>query len=193
MSDATRADILKSIEPRSDQLNADDLVTGPITVTITKVSRGDREQPIVVDLEGYDGRPYKPCKTMRRIMVAVFSDDAKAWIGQQMTLYNDPEVVYAGVKVGGIRISHISGITEPRVFIMTLTRGKKREITIEPIEQLSAIDREYIENTTRDIATIETEEELKAVGFVLKEKPKAVQDALRPAYTEKQEELKGRL
>ncbi len=129
----TPDEVRASIVPKSDQLNADDLLTGPITVTITKVLKGDREQPIVVEIEGH--RPYKPCKTMRRILIASFSDDPKHWVGQQMTLYCDPDVMWAGVKVGGIRISHLSGLDDQRTFLSTQSRGNRIKVTIRPIKQ----------------------------------------------------------
>jgi hypothetical protein len=93
-----------TIVPKSDQLNADDLLTGPITVTITGVRRGSVEQPVIVDIEGYEGRPYKPGKSMRRVLISAYGDEPKQWIGKQLTLYCDPEVKFGGVKVGGIRI-----------------------------------------------------------------------------------------
>ena len=131
MNDPTPEEVRDSIVPKSDQLNADDLLTGPITVTIQKVRRGDKDQPVVVEITGH--RPYKPCKTMRRVLVATFSADPKAWIGQQMTLYCDPNVIFGGVKVGGIRISHLTGLTHPRTFMLTQGRGKRSEVTIYPL------------------------------------------------------------
>lgn len=80
-------------------------------MTITGVKRGDKEQPVVVEIEGR--RPYKPCKSMRRILVATYTEDPTKWIGQRMTLYCDPAVLWGGVKVGGIRISHLSGLANP--------------------------------------------------------------------------------
>ena len=42
-----------TIVPKSDQLNADDLLTGPIVVTVQKVSRGDtKEQPVIIHIDG---------------------------------------------------------------------------------------------------------------------------------------------
>ena len=182
----TREQVLASIEPKSDQLNADDLIPGPITVTITGVRRGDQEQPIIVDLDGL--RPYKPCKSMRRLMIAVFSDEPKKWVGHRMTLYNDPEVKWAGVKVGGIRISHMSGIGEPKTFLLTQTRGKKAEVTIFPIPAMTEEDQTYIDGARDDIEKA-THEELKAIGFVLRQKSKTIQDALRPAYADRRAQL----
>jgi len=146
MSDAlTQQEALKSIEPRSDQLNADDLLTGPITVTITNVRRGDKDQPVIVEIEGH--QPFKPCKTMRRVLIATFSDDPKQWVGQRMTLYCDPDVLWAGVRVGGIRISHLSGMTSPTKFLITQTRGKRVEVTISPIVDKPSVNPQKPQHT----------------------------------------------
>jgi hypothetical protein len=66
----TSFDLTETIAPRSDQQNADDYVAGPKTVTITEVRRGTTEQPVEVHLKEFPGRPYKPSKSMRRVMVA---------------------------------------------------------------------------------------------------------------------------
>lgn len=123
-----------TIKPNSQQLNADDLVAGPITVTVMGVSRGDtKEQPVSVAIDG--GRqPYKPCKTMRRVLIAVWGDDGRAWVGKRMTLYCDPGVMFGGVKVGGIRISHMSGLDGKRSFMLTTTRSKRSEYTVQPLQ-----------------------------------------------------------
>jgi hypothetical protein len=42
-----------------------------------------------------------------------------------MTLYNDPNVMFAGEKVGGIRISHLSHI--PKTLEMSLMASKKKK------------------------------------------------------------------
>lgn len=125
--------ILETITPKSDQLNADDLIGGPVTVTVTGVKRGSAEQPVAVELSGYEGRPYKPCKSMRRVLVALWGDTPKEWVGRSMTLYCDPEVRFGGMRVGGIRISHMSHIDKPTMLLLTATRGKKSEIKIEPL------------------------------------------------------------
>jgi len=182
----TPEEVRASIVPKSDQLNADDLLTGPITVTITKVRRGDKDQPIIVEIEGH--RPYKPCKTCRRILIAAFSDDPKKWVGQQVTLFCDPEVLWAGVKVGGIRISHLSGLKNPRTFMLTKSRGNRAEVTIHPLRPPDV--GEQIDEALAKISAAETEESLKAVGFVLKQRPKTVQDAVRASYTKRLKTLR---
>lgn len=184
---ATEEEIRKAIVPKSDQLNADDLVAGPITVTITAVRKGDKEQPIIVDIEGH--RPYKPCKTMLRVLVEAYTKEAKDWVGKRMTLYRDPDVLWAGVRVGGIRISHLSGLKEPKTFVVTLSRTRKAEIVIYPVVDSSPDNKAAIDKYTADIAAANSTEELKAVGFLLKNQPKAVQDAVRGTYANRQKVL----
>ena len=59
-----------TIIAKSDQLNADDIIGTGITITVTAVKRGDSaEQPVVIHYQGDNGRPYKPCKTMRRVLI----------------------------------------------------------------------------------------------------------------------------
>jgi hypothetical protein len=127
-------DISRVIEPKSDQLNADDLLTGAISATITGVDvRNTREQPISVHLDCFP-RPWKPCKSMARIMAAVWGKDSSRWIGQGVTLYNDPEVKWAGVAVGGIRISHMTGIAHDKPFNLTVSKGKRKQTIIKPMQ-----------------------------------------------------------
>ena len=126
-------DLKDTIVPRSDQLNADDLLTGPITVTIEKVSRGDgKDQPVKIGIDG--GRmPYLPCKSMRRVLIAAWGAKGSAWVGKRLTLYCDPAVAFGGSKVGGIRISHLSDITEPLNINLTVTRGKRNPFIVQPL------------------------------------------------------------
>lgn len=127
------ASLRDTIVPKSDQLNADDLLAGPITVKITGVHRGDTaEQPISIDIDG-GHQPYKPCKTMRRVLIAAWGDDGREWPGRSMTLYCDPEIKFGGVKVGGIRISHMSNITSRMALMLTTTRSKRSEYIVEPL------------------------------------------------------------
>jgi hypothetical protein len=126
-------DMIKTIEAKSNQLNADDLMGAPITVKITKVSAGNSEQPIAINYEGDNGKPFYPCKSMRRVLVAVWGVNAADYIGRSMTLYRDAEVKFGGIAVGGIRISHMSGIDKPIVMALTATRANKKPYTVKPL------------------------------------------------------------
>lgn len=130
---ASIEDLTRIAEPKSDQLNADDLIGGAITVNITNVRlAGTTEQPLIIDIDG-GYKPYKPCKSMSRMLIFCWGKDGRAWIGRSMTLYNDPDVTWAGVKVGGIRISHLSNLDKPMGVALTVTRGKRKPYTVEPL------------------------------------------------------------
>ncbi len=122
-----------TIIPKSDQLNADQLLSGPMTITVTGVRRGNDEQPVVINYEGDNGRPYKPCKSMRKVLIFAWGDDGREWVGRSMTLFNDPNVKYGGVKVGGIRISHMSHIQSDIALSLAVTRGKKEPTMIKKL------------------------------------------------------------
>ncbi len=120
-----------TIIPKSDQLNAEQLLAGPITITVTDVRRTNDEQPVVIHYEGENGRPYKPCKSMRKVLIWAWGEDGSQWIGRSMTLFNDPSVKWAGVAVGGVRISHLSDIQGDIKLALTATKGKKEPFTIK--------------------------------------------------------------
>lgn len=134
-------DMSAFIEPKSDQLNADDLIAGPRTIRISRVSanEGSPEQPISINFEGDDGKPYKPCKSMRRVMVHLWGSDASKYVGRAMQLYRDPKVQFGGMQVGGIRISHMTDIPEDRIsdgkalMALTATRGKRAPYVVRPL------------------------------------------------------------
>lgn len=128
-----------TIIAKSDQLNADDIVGGTITVTVTAVKRGDsNEQPVVIHYQGDNVRPYKPCKTMRRVLIAGWGENGAAWIGRSMTLYNEPSVKFGGVAVGGIRISHMTDIGNGLLLTPNASKGKKQSISIKPLVMQAA-------------------------------------------------------
>ena len=127
-------DLSDTIAPKSDQLNADDLMAGPRTVTVTEVTRGNAEQPVnIVTAEFGPGRPYKPGKSMRRVLVAAWGVDSADYIGRRMTLYCDAAVKFGGQDVGGIRISHMSHIDRRLTLPLTVTRGKRAPYVVDPL------------------------------------------------------------
>lgn len=123
-----------TIAPRSDQLNADDLLscTKDITVTGVRLHSSD-DQPVSIHYEGDDGRPYKPCKSIRRVLIHAWGGNGNDWIGRSMRLYCDPEVKFGGSKVGGIRVSHLTDIDRPITLNLTVTRAKRKPYTVEPM------------------------------------------------------------
>jgi hypothetical protein len=127
-------DLRKTIIPKSDQLNADDLIGVSKTVKITKVSLSSEvEQPIAMNYEGDNGKPYKPCKSMRRVLVNVWGADGNKYIGRSMTLFRDDKVKFGGLEVGGIRISHMSDIDAPVTMALTASKASRKPYTVKPL------------------------------------------------------------
>lgn len=134
-------DITATIIPKSDQLNADQLLGGPLTITVSQVTaNGAEEQPVSVHYEGENGRPYKPCKTMRKLLVYAWGPDANRWPGRSMTLFNEPAVKFGGETVGGIRISHLSDIESDIKVSLTTTRGKKAQTSVKRMQRAAGVD-----------------------------------------------------
>lgn len=132
---ATVEDLRPTIVPKSDQLNAEQLLGGSMTVTVTRVDVSNSpEQPVTVHYEGENGRPFKPCKTMRKLLVFAWGENGNHWAGRSMTLYCDPSVKFGGDEVGGIRISHLSDIERNLKVSLTATRGKKTLYTVQRLE-----------------------------------------------------------
>lgn len=128
-------DMTGTIVPKSDQLNADDLIGGPRTIQIKRVtaSPDSPEQPVAVYFEGDNGKPYKPCKSMRRVMVQAWGPDASQYVGRSMTLYRDEKVAFGGMQVGGLRISHMSDLRGEMTFALTVTKARRAPYTVKPL------------------------------------------------------------
>lgn len=126
-------DMTETIAPKSDQLNADDLISGPVTVTIKEVRKGNPEQPVDVILVEFPGRAYRPSKSMRRVMVTAWGPEASAYTGHKLTLVRNPEITFGRDKVGGIEIAAMSHIDKPLTVALTTTRSKRKNFTVQPL------------------------------------------------------------
>lgn len=172
-------DLTPTIVPKSDQLNADDLITGPITIRITAVNAGDKEQPVVIHYEGDNGHPYKPGKSMRRVLVTLWGKDGAAYVGQSLTLYRDPSIRFGKDAVGGVRISHATGITEPVEIPLTVTRGQRKPFVVQPLNVKPA-DEAFDLDTLTDVGATKAREGVEALSVWWKSIPKPAQKALKP-------------
>lgn len=183
-------DISGTVAPKSDQLNADDLIAGPRTITVTSVKLVAEDQPVAIHFSGDEGKAYKPCKSMRRVLVRAWGADASKYVGRIMTLYLDESVRFGGAAVGGIRISHMSDISGPMTMALTATRAVKKAFTVKPISAAPAANPAQYEpdDCTRewiaDIAAAESIADLKTVfGTAYKAgRSKAEKDAFKAAY-----------
>lgn len=161
-------DMSAFIVAKSDQLNSDDLGSGPRTIRITGVRANpdSAEQPVSISYEGDEGKPFKPCKTVRRILVAVWGPQAGEYVGRSMTLYRDPKVSFGGMQVGGIRVSHMSHMDREIVVAANSTRGKKAAHKILPLK-VEAVQQEdgaakWLGSVLRHLPKIDSLEALEA-------------------------------
>lgn len=127
-------DVSNAIVAKSDQLNAIDLVGRDVTVAIVDVKPGPADQPVHIITDAYGpGRPWKPSKTALRDIVQAWGTDTTVWVGRRIALWNDPEVLWAGKKVGGIRIRAMSHMGAAFKATHIITRGKTKEVMIQPL------------------------------------------------------------
>ena len=130
-------DISKALVAKSDQLNASDLTGAPIVATITAVRRGDAVKPVIVDLAGMDGRPWKPSKGMLRVIANGWGTESDAWVGRSVKLVNNPEVIYAGEAVGGVEVIAMSNIDKPFTIPVRISQKKVKQHTVAVLSEPS--------------------------------------------------------
>src|SRR5919205_2490850 len=130
-------DISDTLAPKSDQLDAVDLLSGDRTFTIERVSRNNDEQPINIHLAEFP-RPWRPGLSMRRVLVAAWGSDASAYVGRRVTLYCDPDVQFGGAAVGGTRIRALSHIDKPKQIPLLVKRGKSAIFVVQPLPDAPA-------------------------------------------------------
>jgi hypothetical protein len=128
-------DLSGTIKANSDQLNADDLVAGPITVQVEGVTlTKDPKQPVHIYYYGCENKPFKPCLTVRRMLIALWGKDGNQWANRWMNLYIDASVSFGNQKnIGGIRVDAVSHISSTATISLTVRRGMKQHFTIKPI------------------------------------------------------------
>ena len=130
-------DMTASIAPRSDQMDAIELVAGPQTFTIAKVAAHNTEQPWNLHLAEFP-RPWRPSKSMLRVMAAAWGLDGSKWAGNRVTLFCDSTVQFGNDIVGGTRISHMTGIDKPLKVPLLIKRGKSAMFTVQPLPDAPA-------------------------------------------------------
>ena len=193
-------DLTDTIAPKSDQLDAVDLLAGPRTFTIERVTEGNEEQPVNIHFAEFP-RPWRPGKSMRRALVRCWGPDTVKYGGRRVKLYCDVEVRFGGQAVGGIRIAALSHIDKPMHVPLLVSRGKSAVFVVQPLadvhtspavsaetlaelaamferkgvpegSQLSGVNR-IIDGSATDLECI-TQDEARKVLAVLDSRPDAV-------------------
>lgn len=189
-------DIAPAAQPRSDQVNADDLISGPVTVTITEVRKGSSEQPVeIVTAEFGPGRPYRPGKSMLRVLIAAWGRESSTFVGRRLVLYRDPEITFGKDRVGGIRISAMSHIDTRMTLSLTVTRGRRAPFTVDPLPDAPALppitDDDALD-FARAISEAKSVAELEELKAQLKTRDLGThRTQLQTAWTGRNNELKG--
>jgi hypothetical protein len=189
-------DLSNTVIPKTDQMNYDCLVSGPKTITITKVENKGGEQPVIIHYEGEDGRPYKPCLGMRRVLVDAWGKNGAKYIGRKITVFGNPDVKWAGKEQGGIQISHLSHIKKPINFMMTVSRGKRvpHKVGVIETEPLNELKQEVFDSLSKEIADSKTVSELQGVFAKMKAgkfEESELKAKLGISYKSKMEELRN--
>jgi hypothetical protein len=180
-------DLRSTIIPRSDQLNSEQLLGGPMILTVTDVRAGGGEdQPVSIYYESDPARPFKPCKTMRKVLILAWGPDGTQWIGKSMELYNEPSVKFGGEVVGGIRISRLTDIQKDIKVSLTATKGRKALHEIGLL-QLSAA----VQKVLKAIEAANNKETLQKARALAEALESAADIAIaRAAYAKRVAELK---
>ena len=121
------ADVRGTLEAKSDQLNATDIMGIDLVIRIRAVVvGGGKEQPVVVYFDGDNNRPWKPSKGMRRVLAAGWGWESDNWIGKSVKLHFDASVKYAGKEVGGIRVKAMSDIDQRGMVVVEAINRQQR-------------------------------------------------------------------
>ena len=128
-------DISKALVAKSDQLNASDLTGSPIVATIKGTRKGDSTKPVIVDLVGMDGRPWKPSKGMLRVLAHAWGTESDVWAGRSVKLVNNPEVIYGGEPVGGVEVVAMSHLDAPFTIPVRISQKKVKQHHVEVLAE----------------------------------------------------------
>ena len=147
-------DISGTLAAKSAQLNAADLPRPRIFRILAVTDGPSHEQPVDVRLDGWP-TPWRPCKSMRRVLAAAWGAESGVWVGRSVELYCDAEVLWAGERAGGIRIAALSDI--PPAGIEVVLRASKTKAAPRLFRRLDVADPLEILAAERgeDLATTE--------------------------------------
>lgn len=183
-------DLRHTVVPKSDQLNAEQLLTSDMTITVTDVRvGGGADQPVSIHYQNDEGRPFKPCKTMRKLLIFAWGEDGRRWIGKSMTLFNEPSVKFGGEVVGGIRISHLSDIERDIAISLTSTKGKKAQHFVKRLVMAPAVTLDEVLKAIASMGDKRTRDAAKNLAMQLVDENDV--EAAQKAFNDRVAELRG--
>ena len=122
----------ESLMAKSDQINAADLMGGPITIKIAGLTvKNSEAQKWTMRLDGNE-KFFRPCLGMRRLIAQIWGEPQN-YAGRSMTIYRDPDVKYSAKEVGGIRISHMSNMDGQQKISVPVSRTAQKEYLVRPL------------------------------------------------------------
>lgn len=128
-------DFTAALAPKSDQINASDLISGDMTITITGVKVAmEKDQPVSISFKE-SSKVWRPCKTTGRILMAAWGADTSIYAGRQVQLYLDEDVKWGGLKVGGIRIRAVSHIDGDLRIVLAESKQVRKPVTVKRLGQ----------------------------------------------------------
>lgn len=138
-------DITPALAPKSDQLDAADLIGSPPRIfTITEVSENTAEladqQPVNIRLAEFP-RWWRPSKGMLRVLADNWGKETGVWVGRRVELYGEPEVYFGKEKRGGTRIKRLSNIPKSKTTLVNPRGGRNAYWTVDPLPELTTADR----------------------------------------------------
>lgn len=146
--------IVESSKPKSDQLNAADLIGRELVIKIVRVDIDlAKDQPATVHAETMDGkkmRPFKPCKNMQRVMIQGWGDDEKIYAGKYLRLFHDPKVKWGGQDVGGVRVNAMSNIKHDFTFNYRSSRTNVEPMKIAKLDVAAIADQPQVEIASQE-------------------------------------------
>ena len=132
-------DVTDEWAPTSEQMDAVDLPTPRVFTVASATRNSDKGRPVNIHFAEFD-RPWRPGKSMGRVLRQCWGPKTAAWIGRRVELFCDPEVTYGKDKVGGIRISRLSHIDGPQRVILLISQGRSSVYNVQPLAEPVARD-----------------------------------------------------
>lgn len=132
----TELNIAPFIEAESDRIVGDDLIAGPRTFTVSKVSGvidEKKKKRLVLQLDGAN-KPFIPCKGMARLLGHFWGADAAKWVGRVLTLYRDPDVRFGADTTGGVRVCAVSDIDRTEKVPIRTSQKSVKTYEVKPVE-----------------------------------------------------------